>query len=179
MNLQTVEQLVNDLIAIHLGGKPWTFKWIENRTTWGRCSEKDWTIQISRPMFLALKNPKDIMQTILHEIAHGIVGCAEGHNEVWKAKAREIGVVNPTSYSSYDVDRTMYSYKMVIVLEGGKLEECRGGWHRRPRKSLKGAWLPKRKEETMNRLWYVSAKSLDDWYNGTLSSEVLQKGLWK
>lgn len=32
-----------------------------------------------------------ILNAILHEIAHAIVGCKEGHNRIWRNKAIEIG----------------------------------------------------------------------------------------
>ena len=40
---------------------------------------------------LSKKNLKEIKNTILHEIAHALVGPKHGHNEIWKQKALEIG----------------------------------------------------------------------------------------
>lgn len=40
-------------------------------------------------------------QTILHEIAHGLVGIAHQHDAVWERKAREIGVRKPSARSSH------------------------------------------------------------------------------
>jgi Mlc titration factor MtfA (ptsG expression regulator) len=34
----------------------------------------------------------DIKNTILHEIAHSLVGCHNGHNVIWQEKAKELGV---------------------------------------------------------------------------------------
>jgi len=35
-----------------------------------------------------------VRDTLLHEIAHALVGTAHGHDEVWKAKCLEIGAIN-------------------------------------------------------------------------------------
>lgn len=56
----------------------------------GLCSSRRKTIFLSQ-FYIQLNNEEDIRNTILHEIAHALVGCVEGHNQVWKRKAREIG----------------------------------------------------------------------------------------
>lgn len=43
-------------------------------------------------MFLTKqRTEKEVTNTILHEIAHAIVGAKHGHDRVWRAKALEIG----------------------------------------------------------------------------------------
>ena len=41
-----------------------------------------------------------VRDTILHEIAHALVGPAHGHDAVWKAKAREVGASDARCFSS-------------------------------------------------------------------------------
>jgi predicted SprT family Zn-dependent metalloprotease len=41
-----------------------------------------------------------VRDTILHEIAHALVGPSHGHDAVWKAKAREIGASDSRCFSS-------------------------------------------------------------------------------
>ena len=41
--------------------------------------------------FLRKANDEEIIDTVLHEIAHAIVGPGQGHNLIWKKKAIEIG----------------------------------------------------------------------------------------
>lgn len=41
-----------------------------------------------------------IKETILHEIAHAIVGPENGHNKIWKEKAKELGV-RPSRYGLF------------------------------------------------------------------------------
>lgn len=50
------------------------------------------TQQIGLSLVLTvLHDESDVRDTVLHEIAHAIVGTRHGHDGVWRAKAREIG----------------------------------------------------------------------------------------
>ena len=60
--------------------------------------------QITLSVTFCLKASKeDIIDTILHEIAHAIVGPNHGHDEIWKAAARRIGC---TAKRCHQVDHT-------------------------------------------------------------------------
>ena len=41
--------------------------------------------------FIKNSSKEDIQDTILHEIAHAIVGPKHGHDKVWKAMASKLG----------------------------------------------------------------------------------------
>jgi predicted SprT family Zn-dependent metalloprotease len=56
----------------------------------GACYFASRTISLSRPLTL-LHDEAEVRDTVLHEIAHALVGPAHGHDAVWQAKAREIG----------------------------------------------------------------------------------------
>ena len=47
-------------------------------------------IGLSRPL-TELHSEEEVRDTILHEIAHALVGPEHGHDRVWRAKARAIG----------------------------------------------------------------------------------------
>lgn len=57
------------------------------------CSHKDSTIYINANA-IDIHPKNEIVNTVLHEIAHAIVGPNHGHDDIWKAKAREIGCDN-------------------------------------------------------------------------------------
>lgn len=77
------------LIQHHLRG--WTIEFKElDENIFGRCEPGTKTIIITLASFLLLDYPT-LLQVILHEVAHALVGIEHGHNEVWKAKALEIG----------------------------------------------------------------------------------------
>lgn len=57
----------------------------------GKCSSDNnfISLQISH---VINNDIEEIKNTILHEIAHALVGCEHGHNKIWQQKAIEIGV---------------------------------------------------------------------------------------
>lgn len=72
-----------------LKDKGWKFRINSNRSRLGVCRFRSRYIEISQ--FHLTSPATEIRNTILHEIAHALVGPAAGHGPVWKAKAREIG----------------------------------------------------------------------------------------
>lgn len=69
--------------------KGWTFKLNNRKRSLGVCKYGPRRIEISR--YIISLPREEIIDTILHEIAHALVGPTHGHNHVWKAKCREIG----------------------------------------------------------------------------------------
>lgn len=67
----------------------WTFAYSQSRRRLGVCKYGPKRIEISA--YLAILRPQDVMNTLLHEIAHAIVGHTHGHNAVWQRKAIELG----------------------------------------------------------------------------------------
>lgn len=65
----------------------------------GLCSYKDKCI-ILNAHHIDIHPDPDIVNTIRHEVAHAIVGPFNGHNEIWVAKAREIGCDNTAPCSN-------------------------------------------------------------------------------
>jgi hypothetical protein len=86
-----VKDLANELMyKYNLLETGWRFYFNDNRSRLGVCKEYQRSIELSiwhvnNSPFEAVKN------TLLHEIAHAIVGCRHMHNNVWRSKAIEIG----------------------------------------------------------------------------------------
>jgi predicted SprT family Zn-dependent metalloprotease len=74
----------------HYGLTDWTFKLDNAKCRHGLCRFTKKIISLSKGYVQAAKD-KDIDNTILHEIAHALVGVKHKHNEVWRKKAVEIG----------------------------------------------------------------------------------------
>lgn len=72
------------------GLSKWRFQFDHSTRRAGCCNYHDRVISIS---FDLARNglDADIRDTILHEIAHALVGKKHNHDAVWQAKAREIG----------------------------------------------------------------------------------------
>ncbi|MGB7817670.1 MAG: SprT-like domain-containing protein [Ornithinibacter sp.] len=71
-----------------LGG--WTVVADRAKTRAGVCRFSKRQIGLSAPL-TTLHSEEEVLDTILHEIAHALVGPQHGHDAVWRAKARELG----------------------------------------------------------------------------------------
>ena len=72
----------------HLTG--WSFQFDNGRKRAGCCQYATQVISLSYA-FAKQAPEEEMTDTILHEIAHALVGKAHNHDEVWRMKAREIG----------------------------------------------------------------------------------------
>jgi len=68
----------------------------------GICMYKDKVIMLNGH-HIDIHPHAEVICTILHEIAHALVGPGHGHNGVWAAKAREIGCDNTEACSRLDM----------------------------------------------------------------------------
>jgi predicted SprT family Zn-dependent metalloprotease len=84
-----VRKLALELMARH-GLHDWTFAFNRRKRAMGLCRYAVRTIELS--IYLVDRNGLDeIRDTILHEIAHALVGREHGHDALWKRKCLEIG----------------------------------------------------------------------------------------
>ena len=91
MELIKAEQLAVRLMTKHnLFNQNWKFAFDNARQRLGFCSYKKKTISLSKN-FISLLGEDEITDTILHEIAHALVGRKCGHGYTWQRKAIEIG----------------------------------------------------------------------------------------
>lgn len=90
MTKQDIENKALELMAQH-GLSDWNFKFITTKRVIGRCTYSKKLIQYSVNF---LDNTEaEIKDTLLHEIAHALVGYNHGHDKFWKDKASEIGAI--------------------------------------------------------------------------------------
>jgi predicted SprT family Zn-dependent metalloprotease len=81
--------LATELMHTH-GLVGWRIKLDHARRRAGQCDYSTKTISLSR-LYVRHADVDHIRDTILHEIAHALVGPHHGHDAVWRQKAREIG----------------------------------------------------------------------------------------
>lgn len=113
MELTKAENLAKALMKKHglVGRGGWTFEFDNAVRGFGCCRPSKRKITLSRK--LTRKNSeKEVKDTILHEIAHTLAGCQNGHNEVWKAKCRQIGANPERCYDAVKVKQPEHKYKM-------------------------------------------------------------------
>jgi predicted SprT family Zn-dependent metalloprotease len=91
MNLEAAETLAYQLMSQHgLFLESWGFLWDTAKTRCGQCCFHDRTINLSKN-FVELNPEAEVKDTILHEIAHALVGPGHHHDRVWRLKAIEVG----------------------------------------------------------------------------------------
>lgn len=89
MNLTDARELALDLMTRH-GLTKWRLTFDDAKTRAGVCRAASREIGLSRPL-ISLYSPEQVTETILHEIAHALVGPRHGHDAVWRATAVRIG----------------------------------------------------------------------------------------
>lgn len=85
-----VEAWARELMGKHELLPQWSFAWDRARTRAGHCRFADHTISVSAPLMELY--PEDLVrETLLHEIAHALVGPGHNHDAAWRATAVAIG----------------------------------------------------------------------------------------
>ena len=115
MELDKAEKLARRLMKHH-GLQEWTFVFDKAVVRFGCCNYRKKQISLSKELVL-INNLKDVKDTILHEIAHALVGPKNGHNWVWRQKAIEIGCDGNRCYS-------LKSVKSVVGKPSAKCDVC-------------------------------------------------------
>jgi predicted SprT family Zn-dependent metalloprotease len=72
------------------GVHDWSLKLSGSKRRLGSCAYRTKTLRLSRHL-LSLNTWAQVQDTILHEIAHALVGVKHGHDKAWRAKAIELG----------------------------------------------------------------------------------------
>lgn len=121
MKAYDAELLARQLMRQH-GLRLWFFEFADWVTTFGQCSHHISTLYLSRPLTL-LNTEEEVKDTILHEIAHALVGSGHGHDKIWKAKCVEIGARPKRCYSLKTVTQPPMRYVATC-------EACKKVWSR-------------------------------------------------
>lgn len=89
MLLLDAEKLAVQLIKKH-GLKNWTYSTNSRKRTLGLCFSHEKRIELS-VYFIEHNTPAVVKETILHEIAHALVGSKHGHSAIWMEMAAHLG----------------------------------------------------------------------------------------
>ena len=121
MKIAEAEPLIKSIMDEYV--PDWEFRWDRATRRFGCCYSNLKRITISEPL-TKLNGWNDVKDTLLHEIAHALVGQGHGHDEVWKAKCREIGARPHRCYGS-SVRRPVKKWKGVCPECGKVVYGCR------------------------------------------------------
>lgn len=89
MHLDSAKELAHDLMHLY-GLTSWSFKFNNTKRMLGICKAGSKRIELSAA-YVYQNNEEHVRDTILHEIAHAIVGVEHGHDDVWKEMCVQIG----------------------------------------------------------------------------------------
>jgi predicted SprT family Zn-dependent metalloprotease len=110
MNLQDAKNLAIELLEKHdLLSSGWYFEFDNAKRRFGCCNYTQKRITLSKNL-VGLNDEARVKNTILHEIAHALVGRRHGHDYVWRRKAIEIGCDGRRCYSSDKVVKPQSKY---------------------------------------------------------------------
>ncbi len=128
MDLREAAGMAQELMAEH-GLRGWSFRFDRARVRAGACHHHTRTITLS-PWITAAHDRGQVRETVLHEIAHALVGPRHAHDAVWRARARSIGASGERCYAGGEAP----------VVPGRWQGRCSGGHvvhrHRRPTRVL-------------------------------------------
>jgi len=161
--LAQVEALALTLIAQHIPG--WTFAFNRQRRTLGLCRYRERRIELSRHH--ALQGDLAAAETtLIHEIAHALVGPRTAHGPRWKAQMRVLGaepvVTAKVSYVAAD-------FPWAIVHRRGKSLTWVAGRYRRPQRAAQ--WYLRGQPDSLGQLFICSTLEFQRWQAGTLPIE--------
>ena len=98
-----VAALARELMNEH-GLHEWTFRFSSARSRLGECRERERLIRLSR-RHAVNAGPREVKDTILHEIAHALAGAKARHGPAWKAVARRLGATPKARAEESEEDR--------------------------------------------------------------------------
>ena len=145
-SLAETEALATDLIKRHKTTSgltnEWRFGFDLAPSRAGACKYDERRIYLS-VSFCLRASRAEIIDTILHEIAHAIVGKAHNHDAVWTAKAREIGCTGERTHAVRHTtarwagecgcgQRWLRQRLCRKVANGARCPRCKGEIHWRP-----------------------------------------------
>ncbi len=89
MDRRTARAMAQELLEQH-GLRGWRVELDRAKRRAGVCRFQDRVIGLSGPL-IDVHDEREVRDTVLHEIAHALVGPAHGHDAVWRATALRIG----------------------------------------------------------------------------------------
>ena len=120
--LQRAKEMAMDAFEKHgLRQAGWTFGFDSSVRRLGNTKYGRKFISISRHMVLASSDAR-VLNTILHEVAHALVGHTAAHGPVWKQKAIEIGCDGKTTDNGPRFAEGRYKFKCSGAT-------CTNEWH--------------------------------------------------
>lgn len=122
MNVSEARITTRNLLDEHgLTEQGWTIEFMNGKRLLGQCRYRNKTIRLSR-WLCRLGNDSEVIDTILHEVAHAIVGPGHKHDFVWKQKAMQLGA-HPRACQNNMSYSVPHKYEIVCSWCGGIVQK--------------------------------------------------------
>ena len=129
MIASAIRTKANDLMLKYgLIDNGWHFEWINAKRKFGHCDFRLKVIALSKQL-TELNSEERMTNTILHEIAHALVGPLHGHDKAWKKQCIEIGAI-PERCVTTTIDAVSAPSKYTGVCKNCGYE---AKYHRKPK----------------------------------------------
>ena len=97
MELKKAQGCAHYFMCKHNLPSDWKFRWQDKKCSLGTCSYVDKEIRLSK-WFVELNVQSEVVDTILHEIAHALSyerygKAGKGHGKLWKKICKEVGAI--------------------------------------------------------------------------------------
>jgi predicted SprT family Zn-dependent metalloprotease len=109
MRLSQARKLARQLMNQHQLFN-WKLKFDNAKRRFGQCLYNRKTLSFSQ-ILIKLNTQDKVKNTILHEIAHALIGNNEGHGRVWKNKALSIGCTATRCSQNVITPKSKYVYQ--------------------------------------------------------------------
>lgn len=111
----------------------WKFEWDQAKRIFGRCYWYQKTISISAPLFEAnqANNFNEVLDTLLHEIAHALAyvkNRCKDHGPAWKRWCKVVGARPEPFYCLSNITEAKPKYKLLNI----KTKKTVHTYYRRP-----------------------------------------------
>lgn len=127
--VQAIARKATEMLAAH-GLAGWAFRFNRRKCALGTCFYSRKTIELSLHM-IERNGAEEVHDTLLHEIAHALVGPGHGHDAVWKRQCLAIGA-KPLRCSNADMPQGRWH---------AKCSTCGRGFHRHRRPRQLRGWF--------------------------------------
>lgn len=113
----------------------WKFDWDRAQNRFGLCKHHEKRISMSHHL-TPHRTREDNLNTILHEIAHALVGTGHGHDATWRAMARRLGAIPKACSGVRPAEAPKPKYAVWClhcnkkVKEGHRRTDMSGRYHR-------------------------------------------------
>jgi|APSaa5957512535_1039671.scaffolds.fasta_scaffold23987_2 hypothetical protein len=151
-NMNWARSETKTLMACHgLTNKGWQFGWNNRKTANGICDYSRKVIYLSKAL-TPLRKEKDVTNTIIHEIAHALVGYDHGHDWYWKEQFVAMGGDGQRCSSDNTGIRQDKATYLMIDHNNDVIKYYLRKPNKKVTNNIKHYWVNGRKAETIGKL---------------------------